>query len=288
VTQEAVREFAPAKVNLALFVTGRRSDGYHELDSLVVFADVGDWVEARPARDLSLEVRGPCADGIPVEGNLVLKAAEALRRAAGRPDAAAGLVLDKALPAAAGIGGGSSDAAATLRALNRLWQTGLGPSELMAIGAKIGADVPVCIHAQSARVRGIGEKVEPVGGLPRLHLVLANPGVRLATASVFARLKHIDSSRLPEPLGPFEDAAALVDYLAACRNDLEPPALDAAPAIATVTAALSAEPGCLLARMSGSGATCFGIFADPVLARRAAGRLSAAHLGWWVASGGTR
>jgi 4-diphosphocytidyl-2-C-methyl-D-erythritol kinase len=283
VTPEAEREFAPAKVNLALCVTGRRSDGYHNLDSLVVFADLGDSVEARAGPALSLDITGPCAAGVPVEGNLVLRAAEALREAAGRRTPGARLMLEKVLPAAAGIGGGSSDAAAALRALNRLWAAGLSLQELMFIGAKIGADVPICVFAGSARIRGIGEIVTPIADLPRLHLVLANPGCRLATAAVFARLTRTENPGLPEPLEAFADIAALVSNLKASRNDLEPLAIEAEPQIAEVLAALSGLPDCLLSRMSGSGATCFGLFPDAGAATRAARQLSALYPAWWVA-----
>lgn len=286
-TLETVREFAPAKVNLALCATGRRSDGYHELDSVVVFADVGDRLQAWPGSGLELDVTGPCAAGVPVEANLVLKAAEALRCAAGAPHLGARLVLEKALPAAAGIGGGSSDAGAALRALNRLWGAGVPIDELMSIGCRIGADVPVCVFAGSARIRGIGEMVTPVAGLPQLHLVLANPGCRLATKSVFARLKRAESPGLPEPLGAFPDVPTLVSYLKACRNDLEAPAIEAEPSIAAVLGELSGLPECLLSRMSGSGATCFGLFADATAATRAGGRLSEMHPEWWVTAAKT-
>ena len=152
-------EFAPAKVNLALHVTGRRDDGYHLLDSLVIFASTGDRLDIGPGETVRLAVAGPQAAGVPVEGNLVLKAAAALAVAAGRPCPGASLRLDKQLPAAAGLGGGSSDAAAALRALNRLWTLGLDTGALAAIGEAIGADVPVCVAAASARIQGIGERI---------------------------------------------------------------------------------------------------------------------------------
>lgn len=283
----AVEEFAPAKVNLALHVTGRRPDGYHELDSLVVFASLGDRLKAMPGEGLTLTLTGPRASGLPVAGNLVLKAAIALAEAAGRPHLGARLVLDKQLPAAAGLGGGSADAAAALRALNRLWALELPPAELMHLGLRIGADVPVCVASVSARVRGIGEVVTPLAGLPGLHLVVANSGRGLATGEVFGRLKRPDQPGLAEPLGPFDGVEPLLAYLEGCRNDLEPPALAAAPEIADLLAALSDEKGCLLARMSGSGATCFGIYATPELALAAARRLAARRGEWWVAAAQT-
>ena len=283
-TGGAVREFAPAKVNLALHVTGRRGDGYHLLDSFVVFLATGDWLDSGPGEDLTLALKGPQADGIPVGDNLVLKAAAALAEAAGQPGLGASLVLEKHLPAAAGLGGGSSDAAAALRALNRLWGLGLESSELMAVGDRIGADVPVCVAAASSRIRGVGEHVTPLPRLPEVHLVLANPARALSTASVFAGLAGADNEGLPEMPGRWQDAAHLAAYLRGCRNDLEAPAMAAEPVIAEVVAALKAQPACLLARMSGSGATCFGLFARPEAAAAAGAALTRQHPGWWVAA----
>ncbi|HUF43940.1 MAG TPA: 4-(cytidine 5'-diphospho)-2-C-methyl-D-erythritol kinase [Aestuariivirgaceae bacterium] len=282
-----VREFAPAKVNLALHVTARRGDGYHDLDSLVVFAGSGDWLEAAPGKSLTLAVKGPQAAGVPVDGNLVRKAAAALGQAAGRPGLGANLMLDKHIPAASGIGGGSSDAAAALRALNRLWGLGLDRADLMAIGAGLGADVPVCVAAASARIRGIGDRVTPLPALPEFHLVLANPGRSLATAAVFARLVQPSNPGLPELPGRWRDVAHLVDYLGRCRNDLAGAASAAEPAILEVLAALGGESRCLLARMSGSGATCFGLFATAGGAAGAAASLSDRHRHWWVAAAPT-
>ena len=279
---EASREFAPAKVNLALHVTGRRGDGYHLLDSLVVFVAAGDWLETGPGETLTLELKGPRAKNLPVEGNLVLRAATALAAAAGRPGLGASLTLDKHLPAAAGLGGGSSDAAAALRALNRLWGLGLDAAELMAIGAGIGADVPVCVAATSSRVRGIGERVTPLTGLPEMYLLLANPGCALATAKVFGGLADANNPGLPELPEGWQDLGHLVGYLGGCRNDLAAPAMAAEPAIGEVIAALEAECACLLARMSGSGASCFGIFATGEAAAAAGAAIAREHPGWWV------
>jgi 4-diphosphocytidyl-2-C-methyl-D-erythritol kinase len=280
----AVREFAPAKVNLALHVTGRRDDGYHHLDSLVVFARTGDWLEARPGAGLTLTIEGPRAQCVPVEGNLVLMAAARLAEAVGRPDLGASFVLHKHIPAAAGIGGGSSDAAAALRALNRVWELGLDTRTLKAIGAGVGADVPVCVAAASARVQGIGERVAPLPGLPEVHLVLANPGRGLATAAVFARLVQPCNPALPELPERWQGVAQFVDYLAGCRNDLAEPAMAAAPEILEVLTALGNTPECLLARMSGSGATCFGLFATAAAAAGAAAALTRQQPDWWVAA----
>lgn len=277
---QAAVEFAPAKVNLTLHVTGRRSDGYHLLDSLVAFAGIGDQVTARPAPGLSLVLEGPRAGAIPVgEDNLVLRAARlAQDRLPDRPGAM--LVLDKRLPAASGLGGGSADAAAALRAVARLW--GCWPLSAEA-ALPLGADVPVCLAGQPVRMRGIGETLTPCPALPPLWLVLANPGVETPTAAVFGALTRRDHAPMPEDLPRWTDAAALAGWLAAMRNDLEAPARALFPVIDTVLEALAATPGCLLARMSGSGATCFALFADPAAAAAAARRLATAHPDWWVA-----
>ena len=265
----AVEARAPAKINLTLHVTGRRPDGYHLLDSLVVFADLGDVLRVAPAETASLRVTGPMADGVPTgPENLVRRAAELM-------GVAAEIELEKHLPAAAGIGGGSSDAAATLRALAEL--TGRPPP---AEVARLGADVPVCLAARPARMRGIGERVSPVSGLPDLAAVLVNPGAAVPTPEVFARLERRENPPMPDPLPRWETAAELVRWLAAQRNDLEAAARAVAPEIGTALAALAAMPGCGLARMSGSGATCFGLFADRAAAGAAAAAL--ARPGWWV------
>lgn len=260
---------APAKINLALHVTGRRDDGYHTLDSLVVFADAADVVRVRPAAAPSLRVTGPMAAGVPTDAsNLVLRAAAAM-------GVSAEIELEKHLPAAGGIGGGSSDAAATLRALAAM--TGRAPPADLAA---LGADVPVCMAPGPARMRGIGEIVAPLATLPPLDAVLVNPGVAVPTPRVFSRLAGRENPQLPDPLPAFDGAAALIDWLAVQRNDLEPPARALAPEIDAALAALARAPGCRLARMSGSGATCFGLFVDAAAAARAAGSL--ARPGWWV------
>lgn len=270
----AAEAFAPAKVNLALHVTGRRVDGFHLLDSLVVFADLGDRLRVEPAEALSLEVTGPQATGVPGDPqNLVWRAAEWLG-----PGRGARIVLEKHLPAAAGIGGGSSDAAAALRVLARLWGVRLpAAGETKALGA----DVPVCLAARPARMRGIGEKLEPVPEVPPLALVLVNPGLGVSTPAVFGALESRDHPPLPAPEG-WADAAALADWLAATRNDLEAPARGLVPEIGRVLRALAGQPRCLLARMSGSGATCFGLFAERAGAAGAALAIGAAEPGWWV------
>jgi len=273
-------EIAPAKVNLALHVTGRRSDGYHLLDSLVVFAGVGDRLEAEPAAGLSLSLKGPFASGLGAGAdNLVLRAADLLRP----PGQGAALHLTKALPVAAGIGGGSADAAAALRLLARLWDVPLpAPARALALGA----DVPVCLAGRSARMRGIGGDLAAVA-LPPVWIVLVNPGVPVPTGGVFAGLARRDNAPMPD-LPRFCDAAALFGWLARQRNDLEAPARALAPAIDAVLAALAGQPGCGLARMSGSGATCFALFGTEAPALAAAQALRAAEPRWWVAAAPVR
>jgi 4-diphosphocytidyl-2-C-methyl-D-erythritol kinase len=272
-TPLAVQRVARAKVNLALHVTSRRGDGYHLLDSLVAFADFGDVISVEPAPSLSLAIAGPMAAGLSAgPDNLVLKAAQALCNPLG-----AAITLDKRLPVASGIGGGSADAAATLQALCALWGCDL-PAAARVLA--LGADVPVCLAGQSCRMAGIGDEISPVA-LPTAHLVLVNLGVGLSTAAVFGALTLRDNPPLPPP-EPMPDAAALAEYLHQCRNDLEAPALALVPQIAEVIAALSAQDGCLVARMSGSGATCFGLFATASKAERAATALRGRSPTWWV------
>ncbi|PKQ12722.1 MAG: 4-(cytidine 5'-diphospho)-2-C-methyl-D-erythritol kinase [Alphaproteobacteria bacterium HGW-Alphaproteobacteria-1] len=265
-----VTELAPAKVNLTLHVTGRRKDGYHLLDSLVAFADIGDRLTVALAPVPSLRVTGPRAAGVP-EGpeNLVLRAAALM-------GVSAAITLEKHLPAAAGIGGGSSDAAATLRALARL--SGRPVPDALALGA----DVPVCLIGRAARMRGIGEDVTSATGLPALKAVLVNPGLPVATPAVFARLDRRDNPAMPATLPHWPDAAACIRWLATQRNELEAPAAALCPEIGAVLDRLRESDGCALARMSGSGATCFGLYLDAVTAAAAAAQIAAQYPGWWV------
>jgi 4-diphosphocytidyl-2-C-methyl-D-erythritol kinase len=272
-----VREAAPAKVNLYLHVTGRRPDGYHLLDSLVVFAGASDLVEAAPAAGLTLDLRGPGGAALAEEpDNLVLRAARALAAAAGLEPRAA-LTLEKRLPVAAGLGGGSADAAATLRALSGLWGLGWPATRLRELAAGLGADVPVCVEGRPARMGGIGEVLGPAPVLPGYGLLLANPGLPLPTPAVFRARQggFSEPATMPARLA---DAEALAAWLRPLANDLEVAAIALCPAVAEVLGAIAAQPGCLLARMSGSGATCFGLFPSPDAAARAAGLLPAA---WW-------
>lgn len=269
-------EFAPAKINLALHVTGQRADGYHLLDSLVVFADIGDRVTVDLSDAAKLQITGPQAASLDVtEDNLCLRAARAM-------GVAAAIVLEKHLPVASGIGGGSSDAAATLRALSRLTGTPLPDAGVVLT---LGADVPVCLAQRPARMSGIGETITRLAhALPPAWLVLVNPKAGVSTPQVFKALTRRDNPALP-PMPRLKDAAELAAWVALQRNDLEAPALTMLPQIARVKSALTAQNGCLLSRMSGSGATCFGLFADPLAADAAAAAISAAQPAWWVASG---
>ncbi len=283
----AAAEPAPAKVNLHLHVTGRRADGYHLLDSLVVFGPVGDRVAALPAAaGLDLVLDGPEAGMLAAEpDNLVLRAARALAAEAGIADPAATLRLSKHLPVASGIGGGSADAAAALRALDTLWGTALGAARLARIAATLGADVPVCIASRPAVMQGIGEILRRAPPLPEFALLLVNPRLPVPTPAVFKARAASGAGFSPPaalPAAGWADAPALARDLAALGNDLEAPAIGLCPPIAEVLHAIRTRPGCLLARMSGSGATCFGLFADAAEARAAAAALPKA---WWCAAG---
>jgi 4-diphosphocytidyl-2-C-methyl-D-erythritol kinase len=272
----AVTEAAPAKVNLALHVTGRRADGYHLIDSLVVFAPIGDVVSVRAADSLTLAVEGPFAAAAPAgEANIVMTAARAIGGGRG-----AAITLTKNLPVASGVGGGSADAAATLRALSRLWALP-PPGADQALG--LGADVPVCLAGRPSRMRGIGEVLGPLPGPCPVHMVLVNPGVALATAEVFAALAGRENPGLPDP-PRFDTARDMATFAAGCRNDLQTPAEALAPAVTAALAAIRATEGCLLARMSGSGATCFGLYPDAAARDAARAALVDGHPGWWVAA----
>ena len=275
-----IEVFAPAKVNLALHVTGRRDDGYHLLDSLVAFAGVGDVLTILPEGEGTLAVTGPEAAGVPTDSaNLILQVATSVL-----PPRPVSFHLDKRLPAAAGLGGGSADAAACFRGLAMMQDTPetLATPEAIASLLALGADIPMCVPSDPARVQGIGEAITPVR-LPALPVVLANPRVAVPTGAVFAGLDRRDTPGL-EPLPDMTDTEALIAWLGRQRNDLEGPARRVAPVIDRVLSALSAAPGCRLARMSGSGATCFALHDSDEVAEAAAADLRAAHPGWWVAA----
>ncbi|OYD84062.1 4-(cytidine 5'-diphospho)-2-C-methyl-D-erythritol kinase [Azospirillum brasilense] len=292
----AIAEAAPAKLNLYLHVVGRRDDGYHELDSLVAFADVADRVTVQPGvarialrgADLPpvgprLAISGPFGPALMGENpaqNLVIRAAYALAARLGR-EADAMIALEKVLPIASGIGGGSADAAATLRGLARLWGVPVADQRLYEVAASLGADVPVCVAGRSCYFGGVGEVLEEAPALPDTFAVLVNPGVPVPTPAVFKARRGAFSApaRFAEAPG---DAAALAALLRERRNDLTEPALTVAPVIAAVLAALDGTDGCLLARLSGSGATCFGLYADADQASAAARSIQAAQPRWWA------
>jgi 4-diphosphocytidyl-2-C-methyl-D-erythritol kinase len=267
-----VEAFVPAKVNLTLHVTGQRDDGYHTLDSLAVFADIGDRMTISMPGSYALDISGPMAEGVPADDtNLVLRAARMMR-------IRADFRLEKRLPAAAGLGGGSGDAAATLRVLS-----GFSGKPVPGDGIELGADVPLCLQSEAARVRGIGDRVTPQPRLPSLHAVLVNPKLPVMTAEVFRRLEHRDNPPMPDTIPDFATPAEMVDWLRGMRNDLQEPAIAAEPVIRQVFETLERTPGCLLARMSGSGGTCFGLYKDAETAGAAAGRLGESFPAWWVA-----
>ncbi len=283
-----MREFAPAKVNLYLHITGRRPDGYHLIESLVVFAAVGDAVTVRPAGEWSLALRGPYAAALDGEAdNLVTRAAFALAAQVHR-DPSVSVVLEKNLPVAAGLGGGSADAAAVLRALCRLWRLDVAEDQRRVLALGLGADVPVCLAARPTLVSGIGETLRSAPILPECHLLLVNPGVELSTPKVFeAFAAGHEPAPAPAPSafgGAVDNVTGLAAALASRRNDLEAPACRLAPVVADVLAWIGAQAGCLLARMSGSGATCFGLFADAATARNAADAARRERPRWWCAS----
>ncbi|MBX9456720.1 MAG: 4-(cytidine 5'-diphospho)-2-C-methyl-D-erythritol kinase [Rhizobium sp.] len=283
-----IEEFAPAKVNLALHVTGRRADGYHLLDSLVVFASAGDRLTFSHDETDRLTITGRFAaklseDAANGAGNLAIRARDALRVWAARTGMAAPAVhisLEKNLPVASGIGGGSADAAAALRGLDRLWQLGVPARDLLAIGLALGADVPMCIESRPLVARGIGEDITLVEDMPELFLLLVNPLVEVSTPEVFRRLANRENPPLdlPREGAPMEQWLGM---LAASRNDLQSTAEAIEPKISE-TLELIREADPMLARMSGSGATCFGIYRTQAGLDRALARLEAARPEWYL------
>ena len=276
---------APAKINLALHVTGQRADGYHLLDSLVTFTELGDRLSIDVSDDLDLTISGSqSGDLSPDTGNLVLRAANLLRDHVSRPELGAAIHLEKVLPVASGIGGGSADAAATLIGLNEFWGLNLSQPALQGMSLPLGADIPMCIAGTSARVQGIGEHIEPVG-LESLALVLLNPGVAVSTPDTFQALQQKTNAPLGDP-GSLAGASPrdIAHYLSRQRNDLQAAAMEAAPAIGECLDVLERQHNCLFARMSGSGATCFGLFDSLEDAETAAEDIQRAFPQWWVAA----
>jgi 4-diphosphocytidyl-2-C-methyl-D-erythritol kinase len=283
---EPIVQLAPAKINLALHVTRRREGGYHDLESLVVFADLADELEARPSDADTLTISGPFAAGLNAgEGNLVCRAVAAFRarwpQAVEHPLA---LHLIKNLPVAAGIGGGSADAAAALRLMAGLSAEPIPVAQLADLAAGLGADVPACLLSTPLIARGVGEVLSPLPDFPACHVVLVNPLVPLATADVFRRLRAHDNYPLPELPAPMTRPAQLGIWLAETRNDLQPPAVKLVPEIGDIVAHLAETQGCILARMSGSGATVYGLFGSEAQAHQAAQDMRQANPGHWVAA----
>lgn len=279
---------APAKINLALHVTGRRADGYHLIESFVVFAELGDHVAVQQARQDAFKLEGPEAAALSAEAassNLVVLARDALRDAARQSGVALPPVdirLDKRLPVASGIGGGSADAAATLKALCALWNYDPGQETLSRIALGLGADVPMCLQGRPLIARGIGETLAPVELGFTLDLVIVNPRIGVSTPKVFAALESRDNPPLPDPEG-IDDKDRFLKWLAGTRNDLQPPAQEMVPDISQCVSALQLA-GAQFARMSGSGASCFGVFSDAAAASLAAGKLRADRPDWFIAA----
>ncbi len=272
---------ARAKINLYLHVTGRRADGFHLLDSLVVFAETGDEIAVAPADGLSLTITGPFAGTLAADDdNLVLRAARGLRALAGVTQGAA-ITLTKNLPVASGIGGGSADAAATLDALTSLWKIAPEHAALERLALSLGADVPVCLTGRPSFMGGIGEEIAPVGTLPAAHLLLVNPGIATPTPAVF-KTRQGDFSPSGRWAEPPSDAKGLAAALQTRGNDLTEAAITVTPAIRDVLAAIASTENCLLARLSGSGATCFGIYAGASEAEAARRAVLAANPAWWA------
>ena len=271
---------APAKINLYFNVIGKRPDGYHVVDSLIGFTRLGDVLAIRDGDSLEIACDGPFARELPLpDRNLVYRAAQHLADVAG-VSARAHITITKNLPVASGIGGGSSDAAAAMKGLSALWRIPDGAVDLSGIGLALGADLPVCLLARTTYAGGIGEVLEDAPALPPAGILLVNPGIGVATASVFGARKG-GFSPLNRPQRPPGDIAGLASMLAERGNDLTDAAIQLCPAIRTVLRTLEKTPGCLLAQMSGSGATCFALFADATAARRAAATI--VHDGWWIA-----
>ena len=276
------REVALAKVNLFLHVLGRKPDGYHRLESLAVFPKVGDLVEVETAAKIDLTVSGPFGLELAGASNIAVDAANALSaKTPGAPGAA--IRLTKSLPVAAGIGGGSADAGATLRVLSRFW-SGAPAVALEPIAAALGADAPVCLHSRPALMTGIGETLTPPPAFPGFWMVLVNPRQPLSTAEVFGALESRENAPAAPAPDAFIDFGHLISWLASQRNDLEAPALRMCPIIGQTLRALNRSGACRLARMSGSGATCFGLFARGDEALPTAEHIRRSEPGWWVAA----
>ncbi|MDG4717564.1 MULTISPECIES: 4-(cytidine 5'-diphospho)-2-C-methyl-D-erythritol kinase [Thalassospira] len=281
-------EQAPAKINLFLHVTGKRDDGYHLLESLVCFTATGDVLsgECRDDGAINLTITGPMSASLVLDDtrdNLVVRAARLLQDESGTA-LGADLVLDKRLPVASGIGGGSADAAAAIRLLCDMWQLDLDQKALARISLTLGADVPVCLHGKTCLMSGIGEELTDLPDLPEIPMVLINPGKAVSTPEIFKTREDegFSISGLWDIEREFSSGASLADALSDCGNDLTLAATSILPEICDVLNALAREEGCLLARMSGSGATCFGIYDTKEQAEKAANAIASQHVDWWI------
>lgn len=277
---------APAKVNLFLHLVGRRDDGYHLIESLFAFADIGDRLRVTPAAELSLSIEGPFAAELEAAGgggeeNLVLKAARMLRRRTGAIEGAQ-ISLQKRLPVASGLGGGSSDAASALLALNRVWDTGLSSTELATIALELGADVPACLSRRACLVTGIGEAITPIKNFPDLPVLLVNPLVEVNTGEIFRRFHRQGRSFTKPVAGRYLDSEFQISDLAGFQNDLQLDAIDLVPEIGTILSALSEQSETTVTRMSGSGATCFALFDTNEARDRAFSKLAKLGKKWWI------
>lgn len=279
---DSVTRLAPAKLNLALHVTGRRDDGYHLIDSMVAFADFGDLITVSRAENDEFVVTGHYAPMVPInEGNLVMAARDLLRgQHTGREAEPVSILLEKRLPVASGVGGGSSDAAAAFKALSELWEMEPDLDELARRVLPLGADIPMCMAAAPLIAGGIGDVIASLDTFPAVDAVLVNPGLPVSTLEVFRMLEKRDNAPLPRPPA-IPDFGVLTGYLADTRNDLQSTAIALCPMISDVIDSLQAN-GATFARMSGSGATCFGLFDSPAVAEAAAGRIRKQHPGWFV------
>ncbi len=290
VSGEAPRvEIASAKINLALHVLSRRADGFHLIDSLVVFAELADMLSAAPSpsKRVELALDGQFSDELDLlnrpSENLVIRAAEALLEATNkRGISSAHITLTKRIPIAAGLGGGSADAAGALRLLNRYWALELSDSQLAEIGLNLGADIPMCLMSKPVIAGGIGEQLALANEIPSLPLVLVNPCIPVSTAEVYARLEDAERSALPPLPGRFSSLMSFVIWLRQTRNDLSQPARALTGLAEEAVNALSSDPDCVFARMSGSGATAFGIFPKLSTAQRAASQIRQKRPNWWV------
>lgn len=277
-------ETAPAKVNLALHIVERLPDGYHRLDSIAVFTDIGDRLEAELRQDgeLQLVIEGEFAEGLPIADNLILRAAKLLQQRAAIP-LGANIRLWKHVPVGAGLGGGSADAAAALRLLNRVWGAGLSDVVLAELGGQLGADIPACVFSGAVRMEGIGEQLSPVLHVPQFSLVLAYPNAPLWTPDVYrAMTGKVFSGILPALPGIGADRAEWLEWLKVTHNDLEAASRELSPHIEAMIGALRRNAGCMLARMSGSGSACFGVFETVEQAVGAQKFLKRQHPEWWM------